>query len=46
MIVMEPELGMMDLAMLPALNREFTRYQLAMTNTKPTAISGYGQAAE
>jgi isopenicillin-N N-acyltransferase-like protein len=46
MIVMEPELGTMDVAMLPALNREFTRYQLAMTVTKPTATSSYGQAAE
>ena len=28
MIVMEPALGVMEVAMLPGLNREFTRYQL------------------
>lgn len=29
MIVMEPSLGVMDVAMLPALNRSFTRFSLA-----------------
>jgi isopenicillin-N N-acyltransferase-like protein len=28
MVVMEPALGVMEVAMLPSLNREFTRYQL------------------
>ena len=30
MVVMEPELGLMEVAMLPALNREFTEYRLDM----------------
>jgi isopenicillin-N N-acyltransferase-like protein len=30
MVVMEPELGLMEVAMLPALNREFTEYRLEM----------------
>ncbi|HEY1130137.1 MAG TPA: C45 family peptidase [Roseateles sp.] len=29
-IIMEPALGLMEVAMLPALNREFTSYQLGM----------------
>lgn len=37
MIVMEPELGTMDVAMLPALNKVFTRYALDMQITKPLA---------
>jgi isopenicillin-N N-acyltransferase like protein len=28
MVVMEPALGTMEVAMLPALNREFTTYRL------------------
>lgn len=39
MIVMEPELGRFEVAMLPALNREFTSYSLDMdirpTTTEP-----------
>jgi isopenicillin-N N-acyltransferase-like protein len=31
MIVMEPALGIMEVAMLPALNRTFTEYRLEMT---------------
>lgn len=30
MVVMEPTLGVMEVAMLPALNREFTEYRLEM----------------
>ncbi len=30
MVAMAPEDGIMDVAMLPALNRHFTRYTLAM----------------
>jgi len=30
MVVMEPALGLMDVAMLPALNRQFTEYRLEM----------------
>jgi isopenicillin-N N-acyltransferase-like protein len=30
MVVMEPALGLMEVAMLPALNREFTEYRLEM----------------
>ncbi|MFT3820679.1 MAG: C45 family autoproteolytic acyltransferase/hydrolase [Rubrivivax sp.] len=30
MVVMEPALGVMDVAMLPALNRQFTEYRLEM----------------
>ena len=30
MVVMEPALGLMEVAMLPALNREFTSYHLEM----------------
>jgi len=30
MVVMEPALGLMEVAMLPALNREFTEYRLDM----------------
>ncbi len=37
MIVMEPMLGMMEVAMLPALNRNFTTYKLDMEIQRPTA---------
>lgn len=33
MVVMEPALGLMEVAMLPALNREFTEYRLDMKGT-------------
>jgi isopenicillin-N N-acyltransferase-like protein len=33
MIVMEPSIGMMDVAMLPALNRSFSRFSLATGST-------------
>jgi isopenicillin-N N-acyltransferase-like protein len=33
MIVMEPSVGVMDVAMLPALNRTFTRFSLASGST-------------
>jgi isopenicillin-N N-acyltransferase-like protein len=33
MVVMEPALGLMQVAMLPALNREFTDYRLEMKGT-------------
>lgn len=33
MVVMEPALGLMQVAMLPALNREFTDYHLQMKGT-------------
>ena len=33
MVVMEPALGVMEVAMLPALNREFTEYRLDMELT-------------
>jgi isopenicillin-N N-acyltransferase-like protein len=38
MIVMEPELGSMDVALLPALNRQFTHYALEMAMQKPTTL--------
>lgn len=34
MVVMEPALGLMQVAMLPALNREFTDYRLEMKGTR------------
>ncbi|MGV6873223.1 C45 family autoproteolytic acyltransferase/hydrolase [Pseudochelatococcus sp. B33] len=37
MIVMEPELGTMDVAILPALNRSFSTYELDMEVKLPTA---------
>ncbi|RDI51514.1 C45 family autoproteolytic acyltransferase/hydolase [Microvirga subterranea] len=36
MIVMEPMLGIMEVAMLPALNRDFTTYKLDMEVQRPT----------
>jgi isopenicillin-N N-acyltransferase like protein len=36
MVVMEPELGLMEVAMLPALNRSFTEYRLQMDIRRPT----------
>ncbi|KLK94607.1 peptidase C45 [Microvirga vignae] len=36
MIVMEPMLGLMEVAMLPALNQTFTTYQLDMDIQRPT----------
>ena len=33
MIVMQPAAGMMEIAMLPALQRSFTRYTLPMEST-------------
>lgn len=44
MIVMEPMLGTMEVAMLPALNRTFTTYKLDMEIQRPTA-AGSAQAA-
>ena len=35
MVVMEPALGLMEVAMLPALNREFTEYRLDMELPAP-----------
>lgn len=46
MIVMEPELGIMDVAMLPALNREFSRYNLDMKMKKPNSSPTIRHAAE
>jgi len=40
MVVMEPALGLMDVAMLPALNRSFTTYTLAMDRTFGTEAAG------
>ena len=40
MVVMEPALGIMEVAPLPALNRRFTTYRLEMigaSNAQPTA---------
>jgi isopenicillin-N N-acyltransferase like protein len=39
MIVMEPELGTMEVAMLPAIQRQFTSYTLPMAIRRPTAIA-------
>lgn len=46
MIVMEPELGTMDVAVLPALNRDFSRYELDMELAKPRSAATIRQAAE
>ncbi|WP_455274975.1 C45 family autoproteolytic acyltransferase/hydolase [Rhizobium herbae] len=46
MIIMEPELGTMDVAMLPALNKEFTRYTLDMEIIKPNVPCESKQAGE
>lgn len=35
MVVMEPELGLMEVAILPALNRKFTEYRLQMDIRRP-----------
>ena len=41
MVLMEPELGIMEVAMLPALNRRFTQYNLQMDIRRPTsAVAG------
>jgi isopenicillin-N N-acyltransferase-like protein len=37
MIVMEPMLGTMEVAMLPALNRTFSSYTLDMEIQRPSA---------
>jgi isopenicillin-N N-acyltransferase-like protein len=37
MVVMEPALGLMEVAMLPALNRDFTEYRLQMDIRPPNA---------
>jgi isopenicillin-N N-acyltransferase like protein len=37
MIVMEPERGIMEVAPLPALNRQFTTYHLDVSTAAPTA---------
>ncbi|MBZ6077203.1 C45 family autoproteolytic acyltransferase/hydolase [Microvirga puerhi] len=42
MIVMEPMLGLMEVAMLPALNRNFTTYKLDMDIQTPTNQSEAG----
>ncbi len=44
MIVMEPMLGTMEVAMLPALNRTFTTYRLDMEIQRPTE-AGSAQVA-
>jgi len=44
MIVMEPMLGTMEVAMLPALNRTFTTYRLDMEIQRPTE-AGAAQVA-
>ena len=40
MIVMEPMLGLMEVAMLPALNRSFMTYKLDMDIQRPTTQLG------
>jgi isopenicillin-N N-acyltransferase like protein len=45
MIVMEPESGTMEVAMLPALNRRFTAYSLDMALARPGAPEPDGGAA-
>lgn len=42
MVVMEPELGLMEVAMLPALNRAFTTYRLDMDIPAVTSVSPAG----
>jgi len=44
MIVMEPMLGIMEVAMLPALNRSFTTYQLDMEVRRPSTPVEPGSA--
>jgi isopenicillin-N N-acyltransferase-like protein len=39
MVVMEPALGLMEVAMLPALNRSFTEYRLDMSIDAPAATT-------
>jgi isopenicillin-N N-acyltransferase-like protein len=41
MIVMEPALGQLQIALLPALNRTFTHYSIEMEIQKPTASNAY-----
>jgi isopenicillin-N N-acyltransferase like protein len=45
MLVMEPALGILDVAMLPALNRNFETYSLDMAIQKPNAEAIYERAA-
>ena len=40
MIVMEPALGMMEVAPLPALNRRFTTYRLEIAHGAAAAVAG------
>jgi hypothetical protein len=40
MIVMEPALGVMEVAPLPALNRRFTTYRLELTRGAAAAAAG------
>jgi len=44
MVVMEPELGLMEVAMLPALNREFTEYRLQM-DIRPESCTASSRTA-
>jgi len=44
MIVMEPMLGVMEVAMLPALNRSFTTYKLDMEIRRPSTAAQTGSA--
>jgi hypothetical protein len=37
MVVMEPEAGVLEVAMLPALNREFQRFALEMSFVRQEA---------
>jgi isopenicillin-N N-acyltransferase-like protein len=46
MIVMEPEAGTMDVAMLPALNKVFSRYTLEMEISKPSAARNTAPEAQ
>jgi isopenicillin-N N-acyltransferase-like protein len=45
MIVMEPEIGSMEVCMLPALDRTFTRYTLDVTIERPTVVDPRSLAA-
>ena len=45
MIVMEPELGVMEVAMLPALNRHFTTYSLEMAIVQPNSTKNTREPA-
>ena len=40
MILMEPALGVMEVAPLPALNRRFTTYRLPLLQTVAPAVAG------